>query len=379
MRAMYSRGNVTLQVRHRPSGLNSRFAAQGSSFPEYIDQTQAMLRHVHAGKAEAEHIVFGNAPFELLPEVVTGRRRGIVLTHGLSDSPYHMRYLARFFQRQGFRVMVPLLPGHGTQPGDLLEVRWQDWAETVAWAAACMAQQVDELYLGGFSAGAALSVRHAALDARVRGLFLFSPALAVSGLARWAGLLHRGRRLWPRMGWLHVLQDRDLYKYESFCMNAAAQMHALTHALPARAPDIPVFAAASADDATVQAQATWDFMQATSTASRHLVWYALHEVAAPGVEWVCGALPERHIRSSAHTAVVVAPEDAHYGQAGSYANCLHYAADAACFERCMAADAPVWQGETLPAYLAHGMMRRLMYNPHYAALEASLAHFLEGL
>jgi esterase/lipase len=43
-----------------------------------------------------------------------------------------MRHLADFFRQNGFRVMAVLLPGHGTQPGDLLDVTWQEWARPSA-------------------------------------------------------------------------------------------------------------------------------------------------------------------------------------------------------------------------------------------------------
>lgn len=357
----------------------------GRPFADYVRETREGLQRVHAGKPDSERIVAGNAPFELHPSGDFPRRqarpyrRGVLLTHGLSDSPYHMRHLADFFRRQGFRVMALLLPGHGTQPGDLLHVRWQDWAATVAGGVQCLAEEAEEVYLAGFSAGAALSVRHAAQDGRVRGLFLFSPALAIAARARWARLHRLYSWALPRAAWLHVLPDGDPFKYESFCLNAVAQMHALTHALPLDGVKVPVFIAASADDATVRAEATWRFMQQSQAAPRQLVWYATTEVGAPDVEWVQSALPERRILSSAHTAVVVPPQDAHYGEAGGYLNCLHYFDESSeHFAACMSSPS-VWLGEVLPQYLGYGMLRRLMYNPHYAQMEAAMQRFIGEL
>jgi esterase/lipase len=374
-----------LGLRHRPSGLNAHFTGADGTFSDYVQQMKAMLREAHAGKNEEESLVAGNAPFELFPPESFRRpgarpyRRGIVLTHGLSDSPYHMRHLAAFFQRNGFRVMTVLLPGHGTQPGDLLHVRWREWLRAAAYAADCMAAEVEELYLGGFSAGGALSLLQAAHDDRVRGLFLFSPALEITSRARWAGLHHLYSWLRPEAAWVSVLLDRDPYKYESFCKNAAAQMHALTRSLPSVAPDIPVFAAASAEDVTVHASATWRFIQQARHPHKHLVWYATAKAEAPQVEWLDSALPAQRILSSAHTAVVMSPQDPHYGAAGEYVNCLHYqAADGSRYRACLAVQ-DAWLGELTPANLAHGLLRRLMYNPHYAQLEASLQTFIEGL
>ena len=37
----------------------------------------------------------------------------IILTHGLSDSPYYMEAVAKRFFAAGLNVMLPLLPAHG--------------------------------------------------------------------------------------------------------------------------------------------------------------------------------------------------------------------------------------------------------------------------
>ncbi|MBU0621315.1 MAG: alpha/beta fold hydrolase [Gammaproteobacteria bacterium] len=375
-----------LGLRHRPSGENVRFAAAGLSFAEYVRRTKEMLWQLHAGKNEQEQYVTGNAPFELLPEgeFEKGRdkpfRRGVLLVHGLSDSPYHMRHLAAFFRRNGFRVMALLLPGHGTQPGDLLHMHWQEWARAVAWGADKLSEEVDELYLGGFSAGAALSVLQASRDQRVRGLFLFSPAFEITARAKWANLHKFYSWLLPKAAWVSTMQDRDLYKYESFCKNAAAQMYALTQALPQGEVDIPVFAVASADDATVNSAATLRFMQRATHSCSKLLWYATQKTELPKVEWVNSAVPEQRILSSAHTAIVIPPDDEQYGAAGGYENCLHYLPhDKAGYNACRARAAEVWHGEVHEKNLQRGLLRRLMYNPHYAAMEASMQRFIECL
>lgn len=379
------RMNIPLQTRHHPSGLNTGFAGEGLSFAEYIRKTEEMLRKVHAGKPDLERIVAGNAPFELLPsgdfQKGSGKpyRRGVLLTHGLSDSPYHMRYLGEFFRRNGFRVMAILLPGHGTQPGDLLDARWEDWAQALAYGVQCLAGEVDEIYLAGFSAGAALSLYQADKDERVRGLFLFSPALEIDSRARWSHLHRLCSWLVPRCAWLHVMPDQDRYKYESFCWNAVTQMWRLTQALPQGNLNIPVFVAASADDATVNSAAALNFMGRAKHVIRKMLWYAADDPKRADVEWVKSTLPEKRILSSAHTAVVVSPDDEHYGEAGEYANCLHYfAQDDGRYAACQTSPS-VWLGEVTPGNLKYGLLRRLMYNPHYAEMEVALHSFVERL
>ena len=375
-----------LGLRHQPSGMNSRFVGGGLSFAVYVQRTQAMLRKVHEGKNDGEQIVAGNSPFELLPSgnFEKGRdkpyRRGILLTHGLTDSPYHMRHLAAFFQRMGFRVMAVLLPGHGTQPGDLLDVHWQEWEKALIYGADTLAAEVEELYLGGLSAGAALSVLQASHDKRVRGLFLFSPAFEIDLRAKWANL-HRFYSRWaPKEAWVNVMQDRDPYKYESFCKNAAAQMYALTQALPRAAAKIPLFVVASADDATVYASATLGFMDRARHERNKLVWYATQKPEQRNIEWVNSAVHGQRILSSAHTAVVMPPEDEHYGANGVYVNCLHYYEnDKTSYHACCARGPDTWLGEVTEQNLRHGVVRRLTFNPHYAAMEASMQKFIEEL
>lgn len=377
---------IQLAQRHQISAWAVAAPSAHKPFADYVTQTRERLAQAHAGQNEAAKIVEGNAPFELTPSdaFATGRdkpfKRGVLLVHGLTDSPYHMRYLADFFQRNGFRVMAILLPGHGTQAGDLLEVKWQAWAATVAYGVACLAQEVDEVYLAGFSAGAALCVRHAAQDTRVRGLFLFSPALEITPRAKWAKWHWLYSWLTRRAAWLSVLRDADCFKYESFCKNAAAQMYALTQSLPREALAMPIFTAASADDATVNSAATWRFMQRATHAANQLVWYAKQAVTGEKVVWVNSVLPEHHIVSSAHTAVVIPPQDAHYGVAGAYVNCLHYCAhDAAQAARCCSGKERVLLGEISEAHLHNELLRRLTFNPHFAQLENAMRQFIERL
>ncbi len=192
------KAHVQLGIRHQPSGLNTLFKGGQEAFADYVLYTRGMLAVARAdqGAGNFAQIVDGNAPFELKPagDFPKGQnkpyRRGVLLTHGLTDSPYFMRYFAEFFQQNGFRVMAILLPGHGTRPGDLLDVSWREWAKAVAYGTDKLAAEVDDVYLAGYSAGAALSIYQSVGDNRVRGLFLFSPAIEVTRRAAWANL-HR--------------------------------------------------------------------------------------------------------------------------------------------------------------------------------------------
>lgn len=387
-----------LESRHHPSGLNSQFSGDQLSFPDYVESSRKMLSKAHSGNdpVKLKKIVDGNAPFELRPSgnFPAGKgkpyRRGVLLIHGLTDSPYFMRPLAEFFQNNGFRVMTILLPGHGTQPGDLLDVRWQEWARAVAYGTDQMAAEAEEVYLAGFSAGGTLGINQSLCDDRVRGLFLFSPALRISPLAAWANLHKLYSWLIPSAKWVGVKPDRDIYKYESFPKNAAAQMYALIRVVSAQLRKqemrLPIFAAASLDDATVDTSATLEFMSLARHPSNKLVLYATDAAKLPPnippekLEWVNSAVPEKKILSSSHMAIVLHPEDAHYGAAGDYANHIHYYPDD--MEKYNAysnPEAEVLLGEVTEQNLNAGLLRRLMYNPHFTELKTSMQKFIGSL
>jgi esterase/lipase len=388
----------SINPRHQLTGLNTLFFGEKLSFTEYVAVTREMLRQAHAklDDTEVEKIVDGNAPFQLLPlgENIKGLnepyRRGILLVHGLTDSPYFMRYLGEFFQQQGFRVMAILLPGHGTQPGDLLEVTWQDWANAVAFGVDKLDDEVEQIYLAGFSVGGALSIRQSLLDTRVRGLWLFSPALKVTSRAAFANLHKLYSWIIPSAKWVDIKPDSDIYKYESLTKNAVYQTYLLIKNLTAQLKlhslNIPVFMAASVDDVTVDTTATIQFMASATHPNSHLVLYGNDLGKQPKnfptekLEWVNSVFPEQRILSSAHTAIVLPSEDTHYGVEGSYSNCHHYfPCDMEKYEMCVKYPQRVLQGEIIADNLKLGVVKRLMFNPNFEALKISMQKFIESL
>lgn len=395
LRSAIGLGSHRLGKRHQPSGLNIRIIAEDRTFSDYVSRIRKMLALAHSGRnaADLKNIVEGNCPFELLPPMPGSGgkqkryRRGVLLSHGLTDSPYLMRHLAAFFQQQGFRVMAILLPGHGTQPGDLLDVHWKDWADTVAYGTDRLAEEVDEIYLAGYSAGGTLSVYQSLRDDRVRGLFLFSPAFRITSRAAWANLHKFYSWMNQEAKWVDIKPDLDIYKYESFPKNGAAQMYGLTRAvgrlLRKKEINIPVFAATSLDDATVDASATVEFMEHAHHPKNKLVIYTTDtesfrsSLSAENLELVNSVVPEKKIFSSAHTAIVIPPSDTHYGEAGDYANCLHYYPDAMeKFTACITHPESVQQGEVTDNVIVSGLLRRLTYNPDFAGLMVSLSRFV---
>lgn len=124
----------------------------------------------------------GNAPFILFQEEDSPI---VVLTHGLSDSPFFVSALADELYHSGYTVVAPLLPGHGLKVADAdmedeqLAERWQAHLAAVIELAL---KSTDKVIVGGFSTGGALSVDYYLNHPdNVSGILLFSGALALNG------------------------------------------------------------------------------------------------------------------------------------------------------------------------------------------------------
>jgi esterase/lipase len=389
---------LPLQARHLSSGFNAKFHGDNLNFNDYISSSLEMVRKVRGNLNSdiSSKTIEGNAPFALEPHGnnTSGSEkkysRGILLTHGLSDSPYFMRHLATFFQECGFRVLAILLPGHGTQPGDLLDVTWQEWDKAIAYGTDKLASEVDEVYLGGYSAGGALSILQSLRDNRVRGLYLFAPALQITQHAAYAKLHKLISWLLPRRKWVYIKPDNDLYKYESFAKNTAAQMYALTRTLQKKLHKqvlhIPIFAVTSEDDKTVYTEATIEFMSKQPHPLNRLLLYTtnlekIHNNSSEArLEWLYSVVPEQKILSSAHTAILLSADDEHYGLDGEYANCVHYFPEnMEKYAICSNTHSHCSLGELTEQNLQTGIVRRLMYNPNFASLKSSIKQFMKQI
>jgi alpha-beta hydrolase superfamily lysophospholipase len=169
-------------------------------------------------------------------------RGAVVFLHGLTDSPYSLRHIARRYREHGFVSVAIRLPGHGTVPAGLTDIDWEDWLAATRLAvreARRLAGPDLPLHLVGFSNGGALAMMYAleALDdkqlTRPERIVLISPMVGVTAFARFAGLagLPAIFPAFAKAAWLSVLPEFNPFKYNSFPINGARQSHLLTAAL----------------------------------------------------------------------------------------------------------------------------------------------------
>ena len=177
-----------------------------------------------------------NRSFELVPDQIEG---GILLIHGLTDSPYSMKKLAELFYANNIYVLALRMPSHGTAPAALTDISWKDWMAAVKMGTRHVKQKAGKenpFYIAGYSNGGALSLFYTleSLDntnlARPDGVFLFSPAIGISKFAVMAQWMKLTAVIpyFEKSKWTSIAPEYDPFKYNSFPLNAAEQSRNLS-------------------------------------------------------------------------------------------------------------------------------------------------------
>lgn len=277
--------------------LDEKVVAATPTGPAY-----ALVRYSRGSAADPEkQDANWNRSFELPAEAPAG---GVLLLHGMSDSPYSLRVLGRRLNERGFWVIGLRLPGHGTAPSGLLDVRWEDMAAAVRLGAAHLAAKVGSrpIHFIGYSTGAPLALDFAldALEGKAApvpaGLVLISPAIGLHPAAALAVWKRRLSAL-PGLGglaWLLIEREFDPFKYNSFTTNAGEQVHRLTRSVAGRVearagshPDRvlpPTLVIKSNADATVATDAVVDRLLGRLDPHRHeLVLFDINRCEAQSI------------------------------------------------------------------------------------------------
>lgn len=113
-----------------------------------------------------------------------GDEVGVLLFHGFTATTTEVRLLAECLHLSGYTISAPLLPGHGTHPDDLNQVKWQDWVTRGEVALEELKQRTKKVFVGGESMGALVALMLTAKHPEVKGVMTFAPAMKVYNL--WA-------------------------------------------------------------------------------------------------------------------------------------------------------------------------------------------------
>ncbi|WP_271273718.1 alpha/beta hydrolase [Aliamphritea hakodatensis] len=344
-----------------------------TDFQTYIQDTRTWLEQQRVFvSADKQAELDANTPYELPPANGLPPRKGILLVHGLGDSPFFFRDISQALSQQGFLVRTLLLPGHGSRPADLMLADADEWQAAVSHHTRLLQQQVDEVWLGGFSTGANLATSEALSNDDVSGLLLFSPAIvpesAMTHLLPVANLFSN---------WLDQdSSDGNYTRYGSLTTNGATQYYYTTRQVRQQLAKStykkPVLIALSADDSVVDSEAVKTlFEQRFSNPDSKLFWFG--ETAAPAdprIKVLASQLPQLQISNFSHMSLLFAANNPFYGRNGSHRVCENGQTEAA--ERLCPASNDLWYSNW--GYQEAGKVHaRLTWNPYFEELVSGMA------
>ena len=254
---LYLQNRPDLKVWHN-AGFDAEFTTQSpvADFSEYVQLEEKLFQQLEENvysqiKPEDKHLLnrFNhgsmsdpslwqqnwNRTFEFSHE---SPKAGVLLLHGMSDSPYSLRNIGLSLHDAGATVIGLRVPGHGTAPSGLVAMQWQDMTAAVNLAMKHLREQTKDqpLYIIGYSNGSALAVYYGltTLDdaqlPKADGLVLVSPAIGVTSLAAFAVWQARLGHLLglDKLAWNSIGPEYDPFKYNSFAVNAGDQVYRLT-------------------------------------------------------------------------------------------------------------------------------------------------------
>lgn len=443
--ACQERGAASNASRYVPTNLPP--VMPSGDFQAYIEGARGHVAAVNmaAGTPIPDEEVAAVGPFELRPapegENCRGAARsdydrGVLLIHGLNDTPFSMWDLAARFAKACYLVRAILLPGHGTVPGDLLNVGLPAWREAVERAIWSFRGEADRLVIAGMDLGANLAL-DAAFDVtmppevELNGIVMLAPAFDYEPPTfAPAAIGPGGTALWGE-----VFDKHSSFRYNSVAKPSITAANQLGRELFQReAPlHLPTFMVLSAEDAVADAARARDWYCGQRAMPRHLLWYSRYPNAPfppcectvtrrdrPDERRICVSIrpsscvtpisretgsslspsPEncrtnpyetengdagRAILDIAHIALLAAPDNPRYGASAPIKDCLHYS-----WEK----DTPEGQvcagllsdgegtrylryGEMSESNLENYILRRLTYNPDFDHMTSEMIDFLE--
>jgi esterase/lipase len=366
------------------SGLNNRFLGDGLSFIDYIELMRNVIIESRLDLIDenVSIIIAGNSPFSWQSTTLTSStkkfKNGILLIHGLYDSPFFLADIGKHFLKNDFIVNAILLPGHGTVPGDLLDIEYPEWIRAVNYGIECLAERCEHVYIAGYSLGGILALRHAFQSSACKGLFLFAPVLKPISSLKY--MLARYYRLFSwasnKGQWYQIAEQNNYMKYCCYTFNAAyqaCQLIADTRTIiRKKSLDIPIFIAMSEDDEIISKRAVLSFFIGQPNLCNKLILYT-NSHQNPGNEKIIvrnSSYPHHNILNFSHTCLTIAPENNYLGINSAYKDFSHYR------NLDSLKTAKIYQGAISKKDLHRYTLQRLSYNPDFHYLLQSIDDFL---
>lgn len=318
-------------------------------FAKYIEDTKTYIKQNRTDITSSNEalILNANAPFEFTPPTNNNHYRyGALLVHGLLDSPFSLRDIALRLEEQGIPSKAILLPGHGTNPSDLIDVTYEDWLATVKYGIKSLQSMVDHLFIIGYSTGAALSIYHALQhDAPIAGLIMLSPAIQIKTpvdmVVAWHKIVNWASR--NNTVWFYKEEEVDYAKYRSVPFNAVTQVVELTSLVrelnQQQNLEVPILMVLSKEDDTISSAKAIEFFSNLKNPHSQLLLYtkvkeskmrkSLHQQTSATEEHHSRTIvrsthyPALNVSQFSHVSIPFAPGNPHYGQHGDFIYASH--------------------------------------------------------
>ncbi len=322
-------------------------------------------------------------PFELTPpEHCDGPSKGILLIHGIMDTSFAVRDIGNTLNAECFLVRAILLPGHGTRPGEMIDVTADDWLTAVRFGVRTLQHDVDEVYIGGFSLGGLLATIAMLEDDSIVAGVLLAPALKTTYpmLSRQASWLKTVRTF------LNKDEAPVPVRYQAMATNAVAQVNVLISRYDELAEGgvkTPAYVIVSEADLTVDGLGVAEeFTERFRHPDSRLEIYANTGKPPDERSLVVSVFDSgQRIRDMSHVAIPYRRDNVLFGRDSEFRDC----GDVMPFVRrrdvraCEEADVN-WRGELSTAIPgAFKPFQRLTYNPKFDETMQRVAEFLAAV
>lgn len=345
-----------------------------ATFTQYLDETKTWLEQnrlfLTQDKQTELHDV---APREYQPVEPNGQ--GVLLVHGLGDTPYSFVDIATHLASKGYLVRTVLLPGHASKVGDLQLATLESWQGVVKHNVELLKRDTDAIWVGGYSTGANLATEQALQDSDIEGILLFSPAFRPNSSA-----VQYAEFASNFITWADVDPETNPLRYNSLPMNAAAVYYdtsaQVREKLENAVYDKPVFMLMSEADQVIDTEyAVSLFSKRFSHPSSHIIWQGENGLPVTRSTRFSMYIPEQRISNGSHMGLMFSPNNPYYGMNGSIKICSNGQTEEQELA-CMNGD-PVWYS----AWGHHEETKghaRLTYNPYFdesmALLDKVMTH-----
>jgi carboxylesterase len=209
--------------------------------------------------------------------MLSGGSHAILLVHGFTGTPGHMRPLGEALHHRGYSVQAITLPGHGSRLEDMRGYQPEDYIRCVSETAAKLQERYMRVTVAGLSMGgllALITAAHMDIDSVVA---LSAPLRTVNKLLPFAGMI---APLLPVIHWKPrdetetSLQASYDYGYPGFPARAGRSLHRLillTRNILGKI-NCPVLAVQSRADHTVSADSMNMIMSNINSAKKTSCW-----------------------------------------------------------------------------------------------------------